>query len=225
MKDLVEKILAYLPNFLTDFIAVFSRPKSTIRNKNTQAEENFAPSLIFLTISVCISVVMTSAFRPPGADIWSTLAVQTVIVVLLSILLAASLRLSWFIVGGKANFISFFVTYAYFGGIGSVIFTLFVVLSQSVFKVFDSDLYRLVQESKLNNQPTPDVSDSIAAMTSGGIVIFGYLFLSLWGIVSWGAYRELNNLSKTRSLLAFFLFGLISPISISAILVISLALA
>jgi len=225
MKEIIEKILAYLPNFLTDFIGVFSRPKSAISKKNIDPEQNFTPSLIFLTISVCISVVMTSTFRPPGADIWSALAMQTIIVVLQVVLFAASLRLSWFIVGGKARFISFFVTYAYFAGIGAVVFTVFTVFSQAVFKVFDADLYKLVREAQLNNHPTPDVSESIVAMISGGIFIFGILFCTMWGILCWGAYRELNSLSRKRSFLAFFIFGIIGPIVASATMIIALAVA
>ncbi|MEH6446287.1 MAG: hypothetical protein V7784_20520 [Oceanospirillaceae bacterium] len=41
MKTLIEKILIYLPQYLTDFGAIISGPKAFITTKNTQPDSYF----------------------------------------------------------------------------------------------------------------------------------------------------------------------------------------
>jgi len=124
------------------------------------------------------------------------------------------LRLAWRIVGGKATVRSFFVTYAYFFGVLIVIYTLFMLLGEGVFKVFEPELYARVIEAKLNKQTIPDFSGSNIPWVSFGILVAGFIFVSVWGFVAWGAYRELNGLSKWRSFFAVMIAGVLSwPIS------------
>jgi hypothetical protein len=210
MKELIEKILAYLPRYLTNFGSLFVGPKRFIGQRNTAAEDTFGESLLFLGISLVLVVIMTAPLLPPGKDLWTYVGAQAVTYLLAVSLAALALRLAWRIVGGKATIRSFFVTYAYFFGVIIVIYTLFLLLAEGVFKVLDPDLYAEVIEAKLNKQARPDLSGSTIPMISFGIQLVGFVLLSGWGFVAWGAYRELNGLSKWRSFFASTIMGLLS---------------
>jgi hypothetical protein len=207
MKDLIEKILAYLPQYLTDFGSLFSGPKRFMAQKNTRAEDTFGQSLIFLGVSLVLVVVMTAPLLPAGRDLWTYLGANAVRFLLSVSLAAINLRLAWRIVGGKATVRSFFVTYAYFFSVGVIVFTIFQLLGEGVFKVFEPDLYAQVIEAKLKKQPMPDLSGSSVPLVTLCVFVAGFVFLSVWSFVAWGAYRELNGLSKGRSFVALLITG------------------
>jgi len=48
MKELLEKILTYLPRYLMEFGSLVSGPKRFMAQKNTTEEDTFVQSLIFL---------------------------------------------------------------------------------------------------------------------------------------------------------------------------------
>ncbi len=209
MKELIEKILAYLPQYLTNFGSLFVGPKRFIGQRNTAAEDSFGESLLFLGISLILVIIMTAPLLPPGKDLWTYVGANAVIYLLTVSLSAIALRLAWRVVGGKTTIRSFFVTYAYFFGVLIVIYTLFILLGEGVFKVFEPELYAKVIQAKLNKQEIPDVSGSTVFWVSFGILIMGWVFLSVWGLVAWGAYRELNGLSKWRSFFAFTIMSIL----------------
>jgi hypothetical protein len=207
MKDLIEKIVAYLPQYLVDFGSLFSAPKRFIARKNTTAEETFGQSLLFLGVSIVLVVIMTAPLLPPGKDLWTYVGATAVTLLVGVSLSAIALRLAWHLVGGKATIRSFFVTYAYFSGPVIVVFTFFQLLGVGVFKVLAPELYTQVIEAQTNKQPLPDLSGSSVPLISFFILVAGLLFLSVWGLVAWGAYRELNGLGKWRSSVALLIMG------------------
>lgn len=210
MKDLIQKILSYLPQYLMDFGALFSGPKRFMAQKNTRAEDTFDQSLLFLGVSLVLVVVMTAPLLPPGGDLWTHVGASAVTYLLTVTLSAIALRLAWRLVGGRATVRSFFVTYAYFFGVMVVVFTFFALLGEGVFKVFAPELYGQVIEAKLQKQPMPDLSGSSLPLVTFLILVAGYVFISVWGFVAWGAYRELNRVSKGRSFLALMIMGVFS---------------
>jgi hypothetical protein len=91
----------------------------------------------------------------------------------------------------------------------SVVFTVFQLLGEGVFKVLAPDLYGQVIQAKLNKQPTPDLLGSSVPLISSVVLVAGFFALSVWGLVAWGAYRELNGLTKRRSFVALMIAGLL----------------
>ena len=60
MKELIEKILRYLPQCFTNFGSLFAGPKRFIGQRNTAAEDTFGEALLFLGISLILVVIMTA---------------------------------------------------------------------------------------------------------------------------------------------------------------------
>ena len=210
MQELLEKILAYLPQYLSDFGSLVSGPKRFIAQENPDAEDSFTKSLIFVGVTLALITVMTTPLRPPEKDLWNFLGATAALSLLAVSLIAADLRVAWRLVGGKATVRSFFITYAYFFGMMSVLFVFFVLLSNGVFKVFAPDLYARVIEAKLKKQPTPNPSGSSVPMVSFLILVVGNLLMFVWWLAAWGAFRELNGLSKWRSFAAMMIAGLLA---------------
>jgi hypothetical protein len=224
MKELIEKILAYLPKYLTDFGSLISGPKRFMAQKNTKAEETFVQALVFLGISLVLVVIMTAPLLPPGKDIWTYLGTIAVGLLLGVSLYAVALRVAWRLVGGNAPIRSYFVTYAHFSGVIVIVSTVFLLLGEGVFKVLEPDLYRQVIEANLNNQPMPNVEDSYVPLISLLINAAGLFLASIWGLVAWGAYRQLNGLSKWRSFIALMISGLIAMLIAVAVFFIESAM-
>jgi hypothetical protein len=103
MKDLIEQILKYLPQYLLDFGAAFSRPKTFIANKNVNTKEAFGDALLFLAISLVLSVLIMHPLDMTGKDLWVRISLIAVAYLILIPLFAVALRASWWIVGGHAS--------------------------------------------------------------------------------------------------------------------------
>ena len=202
MKDLLEKILVYLPQYLSDFGLLLSGPKKFISKKYLKSEETFVQSLLFLGISLILVIVMTAPFLFPGRDLWAHVGTVAIGFLLGVSLYAIALRFAWRIVGGTATVRSFFVIYAYYFGVGMVLLTLFHLLGEGIFKVFAPDLHAKVLEAWLVKKPIPNLSGNSVVLISLLVRIAGSFVVFAWGIVGWGAYRELNALSRTRSAVA-----------------------
>lgn len=216
MKYLLEKILVYVPQYLMDFGLLLSGPKKFIYGKYLKSEETLVQSLLFLGVSLVLVVVMTSPFLFPGRDLWAHVGTVAIGFSLGVSLYAIALRLAWWIVGGTATVRSFFVIYAYYFGVSMVLLTLFRLLGEGVFKVFAPELHTRVLEAWLAKKPIPDVWGNTVVLISTWVFIAGFVVVFVWGIVGWGAYRELNALGRTRSSVAL-LIALVLAVPVIAI--------
>jgi hypothetical protein len=221
MKDLLEKILGYGPTYLSVFGAVFAGPKNFIAQRRSNADQEWRDALLFLAISTALLAVMTILLQPAGKDVWNVVAGTAATCFLAVALGGASLRISWWLVGGRATAQSFFITYSYTFGVIVIILAAFQVLGVGIFKLLDHDLYARVVEANANHQSAPpDVAESTVFWVVMAINVAGFLIGSLWGFIAWGAYRQLNGLSKARSFVALMISGILSiPISMAVFLV------
>jgi len=203
MRDLLQYIVTQLPQYLADFGAVLARPKTFIEGLDTQTDQNFKRSLLFLTFSLIVVIVMTAPLLRPGQDLWMYVGARAVAALLCAVLGALVLRTSWWLVGGRAPMRTFFVTYAYFFSVGFVCFTLVTLLSVGILKVLDPELYQQVLEARIDNRPMPNVVAHAWGVVSYVIPVVGYFALVVWTIIGWGAYRKLNGLTRARSFYAY----------------------
>ncbi|MFT5706879.1 MAG: hypothetical protein ACI9ES_001168 [Oceanospirillaceae bacterium] len=137
MKALIEKVLIYLPQYLTDFGAIISGPKTFVATKNTQPDIYFNDALLFLGISIALSVILRIPSLNDSTDIWQQLSLHGVTVLVAVSVYSVILRFAWCIVGGKASIKSFFVTYAYFGGVLFILGLLIEIIKVGAFKTID----------------------------------------------------------------------------------------
>jgi hypothetical protein len=215
MKDFILTVLKYIPAYLTTWGAVFAGPKTFIAERRAQGEDELGNAFLFLAISTALLAVAGTLVQP-GKDIWSAIAAAAITSAIAVALGATTIRISWWLVGGRANTEGFFVTYSYSFGVIIVIIGFFQFLGVGVFKVMDPALYaKVVEASAKNHTVPPDALESTVFWVVAEINAFGVIAAGLWAFVAWGAYRQLNGLSKTRSMYAFLIAGFLSfPITL-----------
>ena len=217
MKDLFEQILKYLPHYLTEFGAVFSGPKSFILTKvRADASDAFGEALLFLGISLTLVLLMYMPLLPAGKDFWN-FAIPYYVSYIIEIPLAAMvIRTAWWIVGGRAPARPFFIAYAYYVGVASVLIGAMDLVASGFFKTFDPKLYQEYSDALQKPQSMEDwvqshtdllhrYAQSYVTSTAAVIEGLGTLIIVVWGLIGWGAYRQLNGLSKLRSLVALII--------------------
>jgi len=126
---------------------------------------------------------------------------------LLSIFLTAltvvQLRISFWLVGGKADAKSLFIASAYFTVGGLFIVLVFLVLATGILKEQDPELFAKISASKAL-MPEPEWEERSSFMVYAWIVTAGLLSGTLiWTAIVWGAFRRLTGVSKSRAFLAF----------------------
>ncbi|MEH6446286.1 MAG: hypothetical protein V7784_20515 [Oceanospirillaceae bacterium] len=158
-----------------------------------------------MAISIALSVILRIPSLTASTDIWQQLSLHGVTVLIAVSAYSVILRFSWRMVGGKASFKSFFVTYAYFGGVFLIFGLLLEIIKVGAFKTLDLALYEAIVAARLDQTPLPATQNSEAQLLFDTIDITGDLLIIALGWVCWGAYRELNQLSKIRSFFAFLI--------------------
>ena len=233
MKQLVPKVLGYIPKYLLSFASLIAGPKRFIAKKHAGTEDAFEDSLAFLGMSLALTMVFQFPLLFLGDDFSRVLqyglcfsAVSLVGVFLFS----CALHLAWWLVGGKSPFRSFFITHAYFFGVLSAVYAVFHIFSVGVFKILDPHLledliaeYRHMIENSTYFETDPEfllqLMDSLAFKSSYFILLAGSVIIFIWFSVAWGAYRQLNGLDGWHSFFAF-LINAIFAIPILVIIVV-----
>ena len=220
MKDLLEKIVSYLPVYIPDLIRLVSSPKSFVAERNTGSEGDLTRPFTFLGVSRGISFILQAGV--PAKNFFYRLCSPRNSVSFFVVVFSAILRLSWKIVGGKAEYKSYLTTSSYYFGAvwigfaaGALCFrehSSYVIYPESY-----SRFIKFIAAPSLRSAYDPKFSRSIL------VSFIGFLSLaiptSVWAFIGWGAYRELNQLPRSRSCAALFLTILFSLPVVAGLLV------
>ena len=217
MNEFFREVLAYGPRYFVEFGTVFSGPKRFMSNRSTLSEQTYREALLFLCISLGVEVFALSAVNvSPGMPWWRSAIELIVSTFLLVGLNAVALRVAWTIVGGKAPLRSFFVLYSYFAGVLGIIGLVFSLVAVGILKGWGSEMLEMMR----TRHSISGWSDYWVSWSALWVVAVGYVFGMGWQIAAWGAYREVNMLSRHRSFWAYVLFSILS---LATLAVVSLA--
>jgi hypothetical protein len=194
MKEFLEKILAGIPKYVSDFINVLSAPIKFVRKYNRGDEPSLSEPFIFLAISLVVTLVTRIPMLRKDVDVTTFIAVDGLWKLLIVLIVAGSMKLAWRVVKGKANFLNLLVTNCYYFGVFSVL-THLLLLSGSYFNSGDRVIYAIYSGKALG----------LFSILQIGIYLIGFGFLTIWCLICWKAYHELNGVSKLQSLTAFVL--------------------
>ncbi|HYY59609.1 MAG TPA: hypothetical protein VE842_19930, partial [Pyrinomonadaceae bacterium] len=155
---------------------------------------------------------------------------------LILVTLGAALTLfSWAFVGGQARFESYFVINCYYVGVSIIFMTLIIVCALGIVKIFDPALYALLSQTSIHIQfpneklneliyGSGDQTHSVVFLIYTAIVQVGFIAVSLWLFLGWGAFREINGLSKLKSFIAGMIFIFFTLITLPIALLIQFAM-
>lgn len=119
-------------------------------------------------------------------DIWIRLGSSSIQTLAGVLVFDFILRLAWKLVGGKAKFERFLITYAYYASAIVLLLVLASLCADGVIKVFDPSLYELLRSG---DQQAIQEADPVASSTylSGlFVLVLGFVIASIWSFVGWG---------------------------------------
>ena len=137
---------------------------------------------------------------------------------------SAIVRLSWRIVSGKADYQRILVTSSYYAGIVAIGLALAILCSIGIFY---PESYALFVRFVATSNPR-EVSAAEPRVLRGILVAFAVFAVVtlptfVWGLIGWGAYRELNQLPRSHSCAALLLTIILSLPIVAVKMTIALA--
>ncbi|MBV9926629.1 MAG: hypothetical protein JOZ96_16540 [Acidobacteria bacterium] len=222
MKDLVLLILKRIPQYFSDFVSCLSAPKAFVRARNGDDQQALAEAMIFLGISFAISMILYWPLIPTQVESARYLAGRALLNLILVAAATGATLLGWRCVGGKAQFGRYFIITCYYWGVVLVCMTLILVCAFGVVKILDPEIYPIIVDASTRVQfSNPKLNEifsgpdgtrhmTVSFIFSLFIVVFLPVAVTAWSILGWGAYREINGLTKRQSFAAAMLASLFS---------------
>lgn len=208
MKDLIDKLLAALPRYVRQLIELLLRPKQFVADADLESDTAIQEALTFLAVSFGVAFIGQLPFLPEKQNkevMFGVFAIHSALGFILSIIV---LGVAWRMAGGKLPWKKFIVPSCYFSGISTLLSLAVLLLAAGTFYVIDPVLCWQVFGG--------NVAEPFDLLNSTGFRVFwiifgaGILLVFGWVFWIWGAYRELNQVSKARSGIAFAVYCLLS---------------
>jgi hypothetical protein len=212
MKELIERILSYLPQYLSDCGELLAGPKTFVARQLALAKDNKNSNCyLFLGVTIVL-VTLISVFTPIHKEIYAQL-ISTGFVVFLTILVCSfCVQAAWFLVGGRTAFVNTFFVYVYVACPLMLISVCSTVIGWGFFRLIDSDAYNRLSATKRPEQAGEILLNSNASVVYYGFLAIGLLVATIYGFIAWGAFRNIYNLSKVKSAAAMILSSAFSSL-------------
>jgi hypothetical protein len=212
MKELIEKLIAGIPVYVRQMIELLRNPREFIEKIDLDSDEALKEALTFLAISFGIAFIAEIPLLPQKQNkeiLFGVSAVLAAVSFAASVLL---LLVSWKIVGEKLTFKKFITVTSYFTGVSTLLLLIFTLLGLGVFNGIDPENAQLLRNDGW--------VDPVDLMKSTGyralwlVIGIGFVVAFIWIFRIWRTYRELNQVSRALSAVAFAIFASLSPIAI-----------
>jgi len=223
MRELLEKVIGLIPSYIGDLLRLLQGPKTFIAERLSRRDSQLKNAIVFLAISILAAWLLEPSFirLDPVID----LAVSEVFMFVSALAYGVAACLAWRIVKGRAELSKFFVVNFYCAGVFKIILSCWILTMVGVLKAMDPALYRDFMKAAFSGNiawliNSGKLQESAANLPMTLVWLAGSCAMLVWLCVGWGAYRELNSLSKARSALAAVLFLLFCyPVTIMIFLV------
>lgn len=213
MDEIIKQVLKTIPQYVINFFKLISSPRQfpieKLPKNPDEPKDSVTDALKFLLISYVLIVIL-NAWKSTTEITYKNLAVVAIATLIQMSLFVFAIYLAWKIFGSTKEFLNYFIIYSYHFGVIFIIIGLFGVISDGYLKVFDIDLYNNLHKVKTPadfNQGWLNKSTYLIAL---GIIILGYVLGAIWGWIGWGAYRLLNNFTRSKSFAVLFVAGPLS---------------
>jgi hypothetical protein len=211
MKDLLEKLLGLIPAYFDDLLPLISGPKRFIAGRLSSDQPAMQKALIFLAVSFLISWVLKIPLS--RGDPLLELGAGGAFVLIYVLAYGCALYLAWRTAGGRAEIQKFLPIYFYYAGVLKLLMTITYLGTMGTMRAADPALYKEIYDAAYGGNIVAFLMrNSGRLLASPGyrlslwVQCMGYGAMLIWFVVGWGAYRELNQLSKIRSITAGLLF-------------------
>jgi hypothetical protein len=213
MTELIGKLLAAIPAYVRQLIDLLKDPREFIEKIDLDSDDALKEALTFLAISFGLVFIAEIPLLPQKQNkeiLFGVSAVLAAVSFTVSVLL---LLVSWKIVGGKLTFKKFITVTSYFTSVSSLLLLIFTLVGVGIFNGIDPENAQLLRND--------GYADPVDLMKSAGyralwlVIALGFVVAFIWIFRMWRTYRELNQVSRARSVIAFLIFAVLSPVAIA----------
>jgi hypothetical protein len=101
MKEIIERVLNYIPTYLLTFGRIFSSPKTFLAERELQSDTEWVEALIFFGVSVVLAGVTTAWATHKKGDLLTHISQEAILEVFGLAVAAISIQLAWRLVGER----------------------------------------------------------------------------------------------------------------------------
>jgi hypothetical protein len=220
---------------------IITSPHNFVLERTGTAEPpgtSLARALLTLAVSLLVALALPAANQSLS---WHSLLLNAAFKLLLLLLVAGLVWISWRVVGGRISGLKLMVAYSYFSAAWLLIFSSLAATDEGAMRFIEPQLFAQINmassgqdtnrlKALVGSQDTyamkallySDGGLSNAIQTPGllwilSMAILRAAFTFSWLIVSWGAFRKILRMSWFRSILALAIFlgvGLIAALAV-----------
>jgi Yip1 domain len=213
MKEFLEALAAYGPKFFDDFIGIISGPKRFLRGVDSAKPNSMTQAVNFYVLCLLVAFVMELPFLSTGKQPWSLFPVEVALYLMGTVIIAATFRFLFRLVGGSGSFRDHLVLTLYISGPMYLWGSLGAATTKGIVLVNQPGLYPLFKQymdetltfGALSEPHYDALFDQPSVMIA---ILLSWCLLmstSIWLLLCWGAYRFLNHVTRFRSFIAVVL--------------------
>ena len=206
VKELLERLVTVLPAYFADLIQFTAAPKRFLATRTA----TWTQGLTFLAVSFLLTFIIQLPLT--RTDPLLEAATDAAFVFTYVVLFGYAVILAWRAAGGRAPIEGFFAIHFYVAGVIKLLMSATFIIVIGVLRMADPAAYREMSEhlyagdamwllaniDRLQHRPAWQVA---MVLTMIGVALIG-----VWIVTTWGAFRQLNGLSRLRSVVAFAIF-------------------
>lgn len=218
----LNNTVGFITHYLENLLRLVQSPKQFITHRIAESNADLKESLIFMASSVLIGWLLKISFVRGNAFLG--LASDIVAAFMIAIAYGVALCLAWHVLKGKARLKEMLAVHFYYWGVVELLQACWFMSIIGAFRASDAALYKVFMESLYNGslltfgpQNIERILQSSALLPIQLIAFTGLTAILVWLYAGWGAYRQINDVSKLQSVLAAILFVLFC-IPITAVL-------
>ena len=206
MTEIIDKVLPLIPRYFIDLMDVFCSPKTFLHGKQLAGPEEMEQSFVFGGLTVLLAFLAQLPYVASWKDnpVVALSSIMGINLIYAAVTLAA-LRFSWKIVGGKASMKQLFIYFAYSTGPVTLILLGFSITGFAIAHQIDPTSVPLILNASFKSIEQLGINMT-AYYSYSACVLMGLLISFSWAMIAWGAFRELNKVSRIRSSLAFLIY-------------------
>ena len=214
MKDLLQSISELGPAYLNDFLSLIQQPKRFAVGRATTRPLPIRDALVFLTLSFLLGWILKVSFSQSSPLQLAVEMPKDGAFTLAQVLAyGAAICLAWRAVQGRAELQTFFVVHFYYSGIFLMLMAVWFMFLMGIWRAFDPTLYAEMLKAACSGamysfiqQRLDQIIQSPAITPMLLAILGGMAVLTAWVFAGWGAYREVNRLSRFQSAMAAIIF-------------------
>src|SRR5579872_3281658 len=139
--DLISRLLAALPVYGRQLIALVVAPKTTMLQQDLDSESALRDAMTFLAVSFGIAFIAELPLLAEGKNkelVFGVLAISSALAFAWNV---AFLALAWKMVGAKLSMKKVIVATSYFSGVSTLIFLSFYLIAAGTLRILDPVAY------------------------------------------------------------------------------------